>query len=664
MPRIRQLESVVVDKIAAGEVIERPASVVKELLENSVDALATRIEVDVADGGTELIRVVDNGEGMHADDMTLAATSHATSKISSDDDLFHIHTLGFRGEALASVAAVSRMEIRTRRADDDSGAMLTAQGGQIGSVVGCGCPNGTRIDVRSLFFNTPVRRRFLRTTSTEFGHISEQFVRIALAHPRLHLVLRHNERVVHELPATDSLLNRLRLFHGSDMADQLISVESDADAGDGDTVRLWGFVGHPDENRSSRKAQYLFLNGRWIQDRSLQHALTEAYRGLQMTGRYPIAFLFLEMPSHLVDVNVHPTKAEVRFRDGQQLYRQLLSTIRNRFLTTDLHGRMTVPAPALSSVAAEVPLQQLELSAPPAVAPVNGQPGTSAPPSLDRRFNPDAVPQVNVHPSHPSQALPAVEPGSGAGRTRVDVGSPERHANTTFNDRNSTHLQQSHRESVAADSPGQPGDAEDNNGVSSGSSPPPEEFRAIQIHDCYIALANRDGLTVIDQHALHERILYEYLRNRVLDGQVESQRLLVPKSLELSPREAAAILEHRDLLRELGFEIEDFGGNTVLVTALPVMLPAGDVEQILHDIAGEFERPEQKPTRRDILDSLLRMMSCRAAIKSGHRLSQEEMQSLLEQRHLIDDSHHCPHGRPTSLVLSRGTLDRQFGRLG
>ena len=388
-----KLETLVVNKIAAGEVVERPGSVVKELLENSLDALATRIDVEIVDGGTELIRIADDGQGIHPDDLTLAVTSHATSKIRGADDLFRVRTMGFRGEALASIASISRLKIKSRQADREHGTEIAVDGGTMAPVQPCGMPCGTVIEVRNLFFNTPVRRKFLRSVPTEFGHISEQFTRVALACPRLAAVLRHNERMVYELPPTDQVLERLKLFFGSDLADRLIWVESQTDSS-----RLWGYVAHPGESRSTRKGQYLFLNGRFIQDRSLQHALGEAYRGLLMTGRYPVAFLFLELAPELVDVNIHPTKAEVRFRDSQSLYRQLLSTLRTRFLTADLESTVSVPGrlQLAANRPAVDPKQQLDLqldlaawakdslanwtpSAEPFLQPVDNQPPVSFP---------------------------------------------------------------------------------------------------------------------------------------------------------------------------------------------------------------------------------------------------------------------------------------------
>ena len=331
---IRQLSASMVNKIAAGEVIERPASVVKELLENSVDAGATRIELVVENGGADLIRVVDNGHGIDPDDMPLAVTSHATSKIADVDDLFAVSTMGFRGEALASITEISQARIRSRTGERDAGYELSINGGSAEPLVPCGCAIGTTIEIANLFFNTPVRRKFLKTSQTEMGHIVEAFTRIALPNPQIHMTLKHNQRVVQDLPATSSWLERIQHFFGEDVSRALIPVH-----GERDGIRLSGLVADPSISRANNRMQYLFLNRRHIRDRSLQHALSEAYRGLLMTGRYPVVFLQLEMPADLVDINVHPAKLEVRFQDGGRVYSHLLATIRNRFLTTDLTAR-------------------------------------------------------------------------------------------------------------------------------------------------------------------------------------------------------------------------------------------------------------------------------------------------------------------------------------
>ena len=331
MARIAQLSTSIINKIAAGEVIERPASVVKELVENSVDAGATRIDVTVEDGGSALIRIVDNGSGIDPDQIELAVDSHATSKITTADDLFSVASMGFRGEALASISEVSSMIIRSRTPDHDSGMLFEIHGGKRQAPEPTGCPVGTMIEVRNLFFNTPVRRKYLKTAQTEMGHITEAFTRIALVHPHIHFSLKHNDRMKHDLPAVDHWKDRIAHFYGRDLAEGLIWVESQDDE-----VSVSGYVADPSFFRSNTRMQYLFLNNRHIRDRSLQHALGEAYRGLLLHGRYPIVFLRMDMPPEMVDVNVHPTKLEVRFQDGRRLYSQLLSTIRNKFLTTDL----------------------------------------------------------------------------------------------------------------------------------------------------------------------------------------------------------------------------------------------------------------------------------------------------------------------------------------
>jgi DNA mismatch repair protein MutL len=623
MPRIQPLAAAVVNQIAAGEVLERPASAVKELLENSIDALATRIDVDIVAGGTELIRIVDDGEGIHPDDLPLALSSHATSKLQQAADLFDVRTFGFRGEALASMAEVSRLRLRSRQADQPHGREIEAIHGRIGTPRECGCPVGTAVEIRNLFENIPVRRKFLKSIASEFGHISEQFTRVALAHPRLHLVLKHNDKLVYQLPPVEKPLERLTAFYGQELTDQLIWVESEH-AG----IRLWGYVGHPSVNKSTRKQQHLFLNGRWIQDRSLQHALVEAYRGLMMVGRYPVAFLFLEMPTDQVDVNVHPTKAEVRFRDVQQLFRQLLSMLRTKFLSLDLQSPLRVP-----------------MQAPPVGWDESASPTALQVPTLVGLAD-------SAHPTSRLQPGPQLTEFAEWAKQQLAQWSPE------------TEPVFEHAAQVGVNEPEPDAVAEGPADAPIGRTlVPGEPVRALQIHDCYLVVETDAGMTVIDQHALHERILYEQLRQRVLSGVVEAQRLLMPATIELSAQEIAVLLEHAELLNRLGFGVEEFGKDTVILTKHPVMLGRLEFPQLVRDLA---EKLDSTPSvdRRDLLDELLHMMACKAAVKAGDRLSAEEIEALLQQRHLVDDAHHCPHGRPTALTLSRTELDRQFGRLG
>ena len=332
---IRQLPQAVINQIAAGEVVERAASVVKELLENAIDARATRVDLTVERGGKDLVRVADNGVGMAADDLLLAFKPHATSKLADAEDLYRVRTLGFRGEALSAIAEVAKVRCQSREASAAHGCEITIEGGIFGPVKECGCPAGTVIEVRNLFQNIPVRRAFLKSDMTEAGHVAEMFCRVALPHPGVHLSYRSGGKLVHDLPPVSGLRDRIAVFFGRELAESLLWIE-----GRLDELNLWGFVGHPSQSRSTAKGQFLFLGGRYVRDRSLSHALNEAYRGLLMVGRMPVAFLHLEIPPDQVDVNVHPTKVEVRFRDPQRVYSHLLSTLRQTFLRSDLHARL------------------------------------------------------------------------------------------------------------------------------------------------------------------------------------------------------------------------------------------------------------------------------------------------------------------------------------
>jgi len=601
MPRIRQLPPLVVNKIAAGEVIERPSSVLKELLENAIDAGARRVDVDVEQGGVELIRVVDDGCGIPADDLPLAFATHATSKLHDADDLFRIGTLGFRGEALASIGGIAQVSLQSRPPDETCGAEIACNGGDFSAVRPWNGSPGTRIEVRHLFFNTPVRRKFLRTTTTEMGHISEAFTRLALAHGRpagaspLHLTLRHNNKPVHELSASMTLLDRIGAFFGLEVGGALYAV--DGRKGD---ARLTGYIADPSCERGTAKMQYLFVNGRWIRDRSLGHAVQEAYRGLLMTGRYAVAFLFLDLPPDQVDVNVHPTKAEVRFRDSQSLYHLVFGTVRDRLRAENLTARLQVPSTMRPTpVDTPSPLDRLPwtLSEPP--APYGGAPALPAPFSSASPL-PSTMAPAERAPHHPD--LPQ-------------------------------------------------------------SLPSPGPNKVIQLYDAYLVMETEKGMLVIDQHALHERILFEQLKTRLRSGPLETQRLLIPEPVELTAEQAARTLEHRESLAELGLGVEDFGGGTVLLTSVPTLLGRRSPQSILRAVVDHLTSKDRPPTREVLFNDLLSLMACHAAVRAGDRLTPEEMTTLVEQRALADDAHHCPHGRPTSLLFSRHDLDRQFRRV-
>lgn len=704
---IRQLPPSLVNKIAAGEVIERPASVVKELLENSVDAGATSIELAIDGGGIERIRISDNGCGIPPEQIGLAIASHATSKLQTADDLFDVHTLGFRGEALASIAEISHLTLRTRTADSDAGAELTVFGGDPTNIVPVGCPVGTTIEVRNLFFNTPVRRKFMRTPQTEAGHITEAFTRIALAFPQVQMTMTSGNRTVFELPATESWSERIRAFFGDEVSDALIPVQSQQEA-----ASLAGFVADPSVSRSNNRMQYLFLNGRHIRDRSLQHALGEAYRGLLMVGRFPVCFLRLQLPPNQVDVNVHPTKMEVRFAEGGKIYSQLLQTLRHQFLTSDLTARARhVPGPAPRGLQ----------SAPASSAPLETSAGSAAGRStseleevaaltrgdearwqahaqrvtrVEPRLNlPDSIPPFrpfsqrdafsigNPLSSSLASALPQTASadndvggdgdvdGGGGGRARPiapspfasgDIpdgaqawdGSPPVGAELTELPDISTRLDPAHADLSPANQPR----------GAAGSDLPTSSHLGFQVHNRYLITQDEGGMVVVDQHALHERILYEQLRQKVDSNTLESQALLIPEPLDLTAAEAAAALDSRELLAQIGIGVEPFGGDTVLMTSYPAMLAHMRPAEVLRQVLEPLMSGGREPSPRDVLDELLNMLACKAAVKAGDKLSSDEVTALLEQRNHYQDTHHCPHGRPTALFFSREQLDKMFKR--
>lgn len=623
---IRQLSASVINKIAAGEVIERPASVVKELLENSVDAGATRIELTIEQGGTELIRVTDNGSGIPQEQLPLAVTSHATSKIVDADDLFQVATMGFRGEALASIAEVSQTTIRSRTASQDCGFEMLINGGHREPVQPCGCPQGTTIEVRQLFYNTPVRQKFMKTAQTERGHIVEAFTRVALAHPEIQMTCVNGSKTTYKLPAAEAWSDRIEAFFGTEISSNLIALDN----AHGE-IRIRGFVVDPAVSRANNRMQYLFLNGRYIRDRSLQHALSEAYRGLLMTGRYPACFLTLEIPFELVDVNVHPAKLEVRFQNGGQIYSQLLSTVRHRFLSTDL------TAHAQLSKKPDEPFRPFPKG-------VLGDALVS--PDSSIHGNQETIAFNNTAPAFDWTQTPR-QPELAAG-----VGSSESTGSAGG-------FSMEGHDDLGNPSPyPSPYPNPIGTGVAPSQTP-----TALQVHNTYLVSETPEGMIVIDQHALHERVIYEQIRGKVVDGKLESQRLLVPEPVSLPPAEAAAVLEQTELLEQLGISISPFGGGTVLVSSYPAMLNKQNPAEMLRSVVDQIVEDGKTLDQRDLVDELLHMISCKAAVKAGDRLSAEEITALLEHRELCQDAHHCPHGRPTSLVFSRDELDRRFKRI-
>jgi len=669
MPTIRQLPIGLVNKIAAGEVIERPASVVKEMLENSIDAGATRVELAVEGGGIELIRISDNGCGISSEQLELAVAPHATSKLQSSDDLFDVRTLGFRGEALASIAEISHLTMRSRVAEIDSGFELLVKGGEKEPIRPCSGPVGTTIEVRHLFFNTPVRRKFMKTSQTEMGHVVEAFTRIALAFPHVHMTLLNNDRTLHDLLPTERWSERIRAFFGDEVADSLIAIDQKDER-----VAIRGYVSDPSVSRGNNRMQYLFLNGRYIRDRSLQHALGEAYRGLLMVGRMPVCFLHVDVDPKTVDVNVHPTKVEVRFEDSGAIYSRLLHSLRTKFLSSDMVARVRTPsAPEPTFADAMTPTitsHSVSSSAGLLDWAKSNNMVSMAPVSLG-----GALPDFRPYPNNGLSGFANASPVGGSPRTssRVDdpfYSPPDLHpVSGRIGSFHASPGQALLEKEQSADADIEFNVPSDLDSSATGIDRRNREFEGaaklvgFQIHNRYLVTQDQSGMVLIDQHALHERILYEQIKNKVLSKTMEKQPLLVPETVTLSPSEAAAAIESKEMLAEIGIDVEPFGGDTVLVSSYPAMLGKMGCAEILREVLEPLMSGGKKVDARNLLDELMNMMACKAAVKAGDKLSPDEITSLLQQREHYQDTHHCPHGRPTALFFSREQLDKMFKRI-
>ncbi len=641
MGTIHVLPEGLVNQIAAGEVVERPASVVKELLENALDAQASRIRLEVEQAGKKLIRLADDGTGMAAEDARLALASHATSKIDTGDDLEGITTLGFRGEALASIAAVADVRLVTRPAEAVEATEVTVCGGTSEPPRPTSGPVGTTVEVRNLFRYVPARRKFLKTDATEMGHMTEAVTRTALAYPSVHLAVTHNGRSVYELPPAEGPRSRIGAFFGSDLAEALLEISSEEPAG-----RLWGLVGPPSVARSTAGTQYLFINGRYVRDRALLHALREAYRGLLEGRRQPVAFLFLTVPPDRVDANVHPTKIEVRLRDQHLLYGQVLSTVRERLLGPGITPTLTPPAVPAAGTGAdqdeEQPGEGSDAAAPSGSGLGEGTPAGQA--EREDRVRRAVADFLRSPPAARQERLPlGGRKPRGAGRSSADASTRDL--------------------AIAARPQPRPktGDSREAAGEQ-GETPEPTARGAVQLHNTYLVAETDDGILIVDQHALHERVLFEEIMRRLEAGPLESQRLLVPVTLAVSDREMAAVEQHREALGRLGIEAEAMGPRDVGIQAFPPLLDRADPEGTLRDFLAWVLALDAPPTPRQVLQTLAHVAACRAAVKAGEPLKAEEIEALLAHRKAAEMASTCPHGRPTALVLRRKDLEKQFGR--
>ncbi len=651
--RIRPLAALVANQIAAGEVVERPASVVKELVENALDAGATKVHVELEQGGVELVRVTDDGGGIVADDLALAVAPHATSKIKDAADLDHIGTLGFRGEALASIASVSRLSLRSRTADSNSAWQIDVEGAGVSPARPAAGAVGTGVTVRNLFFNTPARRKFLRTIQTEKERCVEVVHQLALAHPRVAFVLTVDGRTTLDLPAGQGPRERALGILGTELDAQLVVVQADR-FDDARGLALWGLAGLPSLARGSNKGQFVFVNGRAVRDRTVQHAISEAYRGIIEPGRYATVLLMLEMSPEGVDVNVHPQKAEVRFRDGSMVHSVVLRALRESLQRADLTPLATALRPSLawSPTAGDITRaqggwgQRDLLGA--GDAGLSGLPGT-------------IIPGAGITEAKFASFFTRFRPGETQLPLSLAGGEP-RPAPATSVDATDIH-------------PNAPDAA-----LSTAPSPFAIEHthpRMLQIHNSYVITQDEQGVVIIDQHALHERAMFEYLLQRVSRGSLESQQLLAPVPVQVSKEQASSLAPLQALLSRIGVEAEPAGPGGVggaVVRAFPSFLfergvdIVDFVEELLQKVdAGEIKvQPDatntQQPGFEHALRDVLDMMACKAAIKAGDRLSDLELADLVQLREDVERSSNCPHGRPTSIRLTIRELEKLFGR--
>jgi DNA mismatch repair protein MutL len=605
--RIRILPEQLTNKIAAGEVVERPASVVKELVENALDAGSSDICVEIEGGGKKLIKVTDNGSGMTREDALLALERHATSKIASDADLFSLTTLGFRGEAVPSIASVSRLTLATKEQGALEGAEIYLEGGRVREVKSCGMADGTVFAVRNLFFNTPARLKFMKSTETETGHIGETLTRLALSRPEVRFTYLSEGKPVFRV-LTGDLRSRVASLLGTKVAADL----HDLDFGDGD-LSLQGLLGGPASCRSSASNLYTFINGRFVRDRVVQHAILQGYRQVLERGRYPVVVLFIELPPGEVDVNVHPTKHEVRFREQGRIHdliqgaiEQVLRT--SPWLTAGRGGQRELPSASSQSRVQEVREALLRYAAKPA--------------------------QPNLFRGGATGQQPT---GGGWQQTAPQADAVP-------------------HEQTLADAPTDSGAVAAAGYYSSLGII--GQFRAAYL----LCQDDEDNLVLIDQHAAHERVAFERLRRQFSAGEIESQGLLFPEPQELSHLEAAVVRQNVGHLQQLGFDLEHFGGLTWLIKAAPRMLANLTPVQLLRDLLEEFRDIGKGRSFEDALDAILATIACHSVVRGTHPLREPEIRELLRLMDLTDFAAQCPHGRPVSRAISLAEIEKMFRR--
>ncbi|MDT3431781.1 DNA mismatch repair endonuclease MutL [Stenotrophomonas maltophilia] len=622
---IRPLPEILINQIAAGEVVERPASVVKELVENAIDAGASRVDIDLEEGGVRLIRIRDNGSGIAPEQLPLAVSRHATSKIADLDDLESVATLGFRGEALPSIASVSRFTLCSRRAHDEHGSALQIEGGKIGEVTPRAHAPGTTVEVRELFYNVPARRKFLRAERTELGHIEEWLRSLALARPDVELRVSHNGKASRRYKPGDLYSDaRLAETLGEDFANQAVRVDHS-----GAGLRLHGWIAQPHYSRASADQQYLYVNGRSVRDRSVAHAVKMAYGDVLYHGRQPAYVLFLELDPTRVDVNVHPAKHEVRFRDSRLVHDFVYRTLKD----------------ALADTRAGMSAQ--EIGAGPA-HPVDAA----------------AVPRASSAGASGFGLVRGAAPGSGGGGGGFSGWRPQQPLGLQVADAPAAYAALYATPAAAERAAALPPMPSENGlpVTSADAGVPPLGYAIAQLHGIYILAENAEGLIVVDMHAAHERIGYERLKNAHDGIGLQSQPLLVPITLAVGEREADTAESEADTLAALGFEVTRAGPGSLHVRSIPALLAHAEPEGLLRDVLTDLREHGQSRRVASARDELLSTMACHGAVRANRRLTVPEMNALLRDMEITERSGQCNHGRPTWARFSLAEIDRWFLR--
>lgn len=661
----------IANRIAAGEVVERPASVVRELIDNALDAGASRIDVEVREGGLKLIRVADDGGGMSPEDAVLCVRRHATSKIKSAEDLERIATKGFRGEALAAIGSVSRLELRTRRREDELGVRVEVEGGIERPHESVGAAVGTAVTVRDLFFNTPARRKFLKKPPTEMSHILTAVNCHALAHEGVHFTFTHNGRRTLDLPAVANRPERIRQVFDESLLSEMIPAQFDSPV-----ITVSGLISRPTLTRNGAQHFFFFINNRYVKDRLLHRAVVNGYRNLIPHGRFPVVFLYIDIDPGEIDVNVHPTKQEIKFSREDAVYSAVYGVVRDawdkreeaRQETQSIFQRLE-GAPARSqSPSRVIPMPQRpnpEVSSP-ARSPSNDSSRETHPP----RMHPPHAREANIKPEDPTcapesaskqkkedRAIDAAKSNPVEALNRKPLGSAGESLAPP-----ATALSRSSRPSGSAFEELIASQTNLDASFSTASLEGVEPLTVCgQVMNSYIVAQSRDGLYLIDQHAAHERLMFEEFLTKSRNASLSSQPLLFPITVDLAPDEAAMLAEEQETLKRLGFEVEAFGPKTYAIRAIPSKLNIDDADQFLKDLLGEWRHEGSADERRE---RALHTMACRAAVKFGDALNQEEMSAIVRGLESIPRRNVCPHGRPAVLYISDASLRKLFKRTG